>query len=315
MAPTPPRDPAAVPPPPRPSRSGSWRPSLRRPSPRRRPAADALPAARIAGGAPGWRSPGGRWRAWLRVLPWLLVVCVACLATVLVLLPAAWIVPRFAAATGGRVSLVDPQGSLWHGSARLMLSAGSDAEGATVMPNRIAWTTRAWPLLSGHLRMVMREEQPQALPVLLDARWDGTTLSAGGLAVPAGLLTGLGAPFNTLDFQGDMRLDWTEWRLIGDRAYGGLVVSLRDLSSRVSLVRPLGTYRATVTAAGQEGTLVVETLSGPLTVSGDGQFRDGRMNFAGRVSSSDEARPNLAGLLNLMGRPLGDGAHALSFVR
>ncbi|MGI4861154.1 MAG: type II secretion system protein N [Janthinobacterium lividum] len=239
----------------------------------------------------------------------------ACLATVLLLLPAAWIVPRFAAATGGRVSLVDPQGSLWRGSARLMLSAGSDAEGATVMPNRIDWTTRFWPLLSGHVQMVMREAQPHALPILLDARRDGATLSAGSLAVPAGLLAGLGAPFNTLNFQGDIRLDWTEWRVIGERAYGGLVMSLRDLSSSVSLLRPLGTYRATFTAAGQDGTLVVETLSGPLMVDGTGQFRDGQMNFSGKVHSSAEAQPNLAGLLNLMGRPLGDGAYALNFVR
>lgn len=316
MAPKPPRHPSAVPPSP-PPRRGPWRPSLRRPSLRR-----ARPAVGAGGIAPKrskrQKSPAesrltGPWRAWRRVLPWLLVACVACLVTVLVVLPAAWITPRFAAATGGRVSLVDPQGSLWRGSARLMLSAGSGAEGATVMPYRIDWTTRVWPLLSGHVQMVMREAQPQALPIVLDARRHLTTLSSGTLAVPAGLLTGLGAPFNTLDFQGDLRLDWTEWRLIEDRAYGGLVVSLRDLSSRVSLLRPLGTYRATFTAAGQDGTLELTTLSGPLMVNGTGQFRDGQMNFSGKVSSGAETQASLAGLLNLMGRPLGDGSYALSF--
>lgn len=297
MAPMPPRGAA---PPPRPARR-----------PRR---SRAVPSTSVPG-APRGDRPAGRWRAALRALPWALVAVAACLATVLVLFPAAWIAPRFAAATGGRVSLIDPQGSLWRGSARLMLSAGSDAEGATVMPHRLEWTTRAWPLLSGHLRMVMREARPDALPILLDARRDGTTLSPGGLAMPAGVLTGLGAPFNTLDFQGDMRLDWTEWRLIGDRAYGGLILGLRDLSSRVSLLRPLGTYRATFTAAGRDGTLVVETVSGPLIVNGTGQFRDGRMTFSGTVGSTEAARPNLAGLLNIMGRPLGDGTYALGFAR
>lgn len=311
MTPTPPRDPSTAPSPGA-SRRGPWRPSLRRARPSAGGAGIASKPAKqrkrqVESGLPG------PWRAWRRVLPWLLMACAACLVTVLAVFPAAWVTPRFAAATGGRVSLVDPQGSLWRGSARLMLSAGSGAEGATVMPYRIDWTTRFWPLLSGHVRMVMREAQPRALPILLDAGLHLTTLSAGTLAVPAGLLTGLGAPFNTLDFQGDLRLDWTEWRLIEDRAYGGLAIGLRDLSSRVSLLRPLGTYRATFTAAGQDGTLEVTTLSGPLVVNGTGQFHDGQMNFSGKVSSRAEAQASLAGLLNLMGRPLGDGTYALSF--
>ena len=53
-------------------------------------------------------------------LPWVLAGAVATSVTAVALAPAAWIAPQFARATGGHVNLVDPDGSLWHGSGTLM---------------------------------------------------------------------------------------------------------------------------------------------------------------------------------------------------
>ena len=66
---------------------------------------------------------------WMRrlraALPWLVVAVFSSAAVMLAMLPAAWITPQFARQSGGHVNLVDPAGSLWHGSATLMLAAGS----------------------------------------------------------------------------------------------------------------------------------------------------------------------------------------------
>lgn len=252
---------------------------------------------------------------WLRVVACLVVAVLASGVTALIMLPAAWITPVFAQATGQRILLADPQGSLWHGSAQLMLSAGADANGATLMPYRFEWHTAPWPLLTGRLRMTMRESRPLSEPIVIDAQLSGATLSAGGMAVPASVLSGLGMPFNTLALEGDVRLEWTDWRLIGDKAYGQLVVVVRDVGSSVSRLKPLGSYRATVVATGQGANVTLATLAGPLSLTGSGQVQGGRVHFVGLAKSTPEARPNLAGLLNLLGRRIDENTNSLDFDR
>ena len=66
----------------------------------------------------------GMWRRLLVAMPWLVVAIVSCGVTSIAMMPAAWITPQFAKATQGHVNLVDPSGSLWHGSATLVLAAG-----------------------------------------------------------------------------------------------------------------------------------------------------------------------------------------------
>src|ERR1700687_1418115 len=83
-------------------------------------------------------------RRFLAAWPWFAVAVVSVVVTLAVMLPAAWIVPQFAKATAGHVNLVDPAGSLWKGSATLMLATGSGAggsDGATLLPGRIEWRT------------------------------------------------------------------------------------------------------------------------------------------------------------------------------
>jgi general secretion pathway protein N len=255
------------------------------------------------------------WR--LRALvPWVAIALVSCAITLVVLLPAAWITPRFAAATQGHVSLIEPAGSLWHGSAALMLAAGTDASTATLLPGRIEWRTAFWPLLTGRLRMRMQHAEAMPDPVTLDASASEATLSAGSIAVPAQLLSGLGAPFNTLDLQGDVSVAWSDWRLLARKPFGRLTVTLTDVASRVSRVKPLGSYRVVLQAEGATSTLELSTLKGPLQLQGHGTTNaSGALSFQGEASAAAEQRDNLAGLLNLLGRPTGKGTVALAYFR
>jgi general secretion pathway protein N len=256
---------------------------------------------------------------WMRrvraALPWLLVGALSSSAVVLAMAPAAWITPQFARQTGGHVNLVDPAGSVWHGSATLMLAAGSDLSAATLLPGRIEWHTGFWPLFTGRLRMVMRHSEAMPDPITVDATPRSATVTPGTLAVPASLLSGLGAPFNTLDLQGDVQLSWSEWRSFNRQAFGQLTVTLNDVSSRISLVKPLGSYRVTLQAQGASSTLDLTTLKGPLMLNGSGTVSGASTSFHGAASAAPEARDNLAGLLNLLGRPSGPGTVALNFMR
>ncbi|MCI0147586.1 type II secretion system protein N [Paraburkholderia sediminicola] len=254
------------------------------------------------------------WMRRLRVaLPWLVVAVLASAAVMLALLPAAWITPQFAKQTRGHVNLVDPAGSLWHGSATLMLAAGSDMSAATLLPGRIEWHTAFWPLFTGRVRMIMRHSEAMPDPITVDATLRSATVTPGAMAVPASLLSGLGAPFNTLDLQGDVRLAWSDWRSFNQEAFGQLTVTLNDVCSRVSLVKPLGSYRLLFQAQGASSTLDLTTLKGPLMLTGNGSVSSASTSFHGTASSAPEARDNLAGLLNLLGRPSGPDTVALTF--
>src|SRR5260370_32500321 len=98
--------------------------------------------------------------AWMRrlraALPWAAIAVLSSGIVLLALLPAAWITPRFAKATQGHVNLVDPAGSLWHGSATLMLAAGSDASAATLPPGRLERRPGLWARVPGPLPVAMR---------------------------------------------------------------------------------------------------------------------------------------------------------------
>jgi general secretion pathway protein N len=254
-------------------------------------------------------------RRLLAAWPWFAVAGVTVIVTLFVMLPAAWIVPQFGKSTGGHVNLVDPAGSLWKGSATLMLATGSGGEGATLLPGRIEWHTAFWPLLTGRVRMEMRQTDAMPDSVFVDAGLSGSTLSPGGIGVPASLLAGLGAPFNTLDMEGNVRLTWTEWRVLRGNTYGQVIVTLDDMSSRVSRVKPLGSYRVVFQAVGQAGTIDLTTSKGPLMLSGQGTVSQTSSAFNGVAMSEPEARENLAGLLNLLGRHTGPDTVELTFIR
>ncbi len=253
------------------------------------------------------------WKRIRAVLPWCLTGALAILVVVAVLLPAAWITPLFSKATDGHVNLVDPDGSLWHGSATLLLAPGSDRSASTLLPGRVEWRTAFWPLFTGRVQMSMRQSTAMPDAITVNATLNGALVSAGSMAVPASLLTGLGTPFNTLDLQGDVRLDWSDWRLLGKNVYGRLTVTMQDVSSRISIVKPLGSYTAVWQAQGAGATLDLGTLKGPLTLQGHGSFAGGSSSFTGTAQADEAHRENLAGLLNLLGRPIGPDTVTLNF--
>jgi general secretion pathway protein N len=250
-----------------------------------------------------------------RALPWAIIAILAAGGTWLAMLPAAWVAPRFAEATGQRVLLAGPEGSLWHGFATLSLAAGPDAGAPVAIPGRVEWHTAFWPLFTGRLRMSMHDAAAMPEPVTVDATLRGATVSSGALGVPASILTGLGAPFNTLDFQGDVRLSWDTWRLMEQRAYGRLRISLDNMASRISMVKPLGSYLVVLDANGGDGTIVLSTQRGPLMLSGNGGLGAGGFSFAGRAAAAPGSEEHLAALLSLLGRPQHDGSISLTFQR
>ena len=189
-----------------------------------------------------------------------------------------------------------------------MRSASQDS---AALPSRLDWRIRpGWGGL--HAQLNASCCTPTPLRLQASAGWSGTRLTIidGESLWPASVLTGLGTPWNTLQLQGHLRLDspglkarWVQGRLQLD---GRLQVDALDLSSRLSTLAPLGSYRLTLTApAGQDPQLDLATLTGALHLSGTGQWVGGRLRFNGEAQASEAHEAALSNLLNIVGRRSG----------
>lgn len=252
--------------------------------------------------------------------PWGWAMTGALLGLALVLLlaaPARWLAAAVAQASNGRVLLVEPSGRIWNGSAQLVLTGGAGSQDRARLPGRIQW--RLAPATDGLRARLSADCCTPAAPILLHVapRWGGAQLrvSDGLSHWPAAVLAGLGAPFNTIAPQGQLDLAtqglsarWQGGRLQLD---GTGTLTARELSSRLTTLRPMGSYQATV-QGGADIRLSLATLEGNLRLTGAGQWLGTHLRFRGEASATPDLQDQLANLLNVLGRREGDRA-ILSF--
>lgn len=240
-----------------------------------------------------------------RVLAWGALVALAVLVTILVFLPAAWLGPMVEKQTGGRLTLGDAQGTLWRGSAFVGGAPGEGGAVTPLLPGRFAWRLSPLVLLG---QVSMELENPLALPrpVRIEGSWSQWQVSPGELLLPAEGLAGLGAPLNTLALSGAIKLSWNNLDLLRQEqsvaVLGRTVLSLNDMGSRMSPVRPLGSYEMVMDWRGSQADLVLRTVRGALLLSGSGVLQNGRLRFSGQAMAADGYEETLGNLLNLLGQ-------------
>jgi general secretion pathway protein N len=212
--------------------------------------------------------------------------------------------------TGGRLTLGDPQGTLWHGSAFIGGAPGGNDPVTPLLPGRFAWRLSPAALV-GVVDIDL--ENPSALeqPVKIAGNWSQWQVSASSVLLPAERLSALGAPLNTVQLSGQMRLSWTPLQVVrqGGRidVTGTLDLRMDDIASRLSPVKPLGAYDMKMDWHGQQASLQLKTLKGPMLLSGSGQLNEGRLQFSGRAEAEEGQEERLAVLLNLLGQRRREG--------
>lgn len=230
----------------------------------------------------------------------------------LVFAPAAWLADALAAASRTQVRLEDPRGTVWHGSARLVLSGGEGSQDALALPGRVEWELG---LGLRDVRLQLSATCCTSVPLKLSLvpAWGGVVLSVadGGSEWPAGMLAGLGAPWNTVQPQGLLQLkterlsvEWVEGRV---HMSGTARLEALGMSSRLSTLKPVGSYRLSLQGAANQGppTLQLQTLEGSLSLSGNGQWTGSHWSFRGEASATPDLESALGNLLNMVGRRQG----------
>ncbi|MBE0473824.1 type II secretion system protein N [Rhodoferax sp.] len=223
--------------------------------------------------------------------------------------PARWLATLVQRASAGQVLLQQPRGTVWTGSARVMLTGGAGSQDAATLPGRVDWQLA--PGLTGvGLKLNADCCLQQAWAMHLQPRWNGLRLTIADARSqwPANLLAGLGTPWNTVQPQGELNLStqgltlaWAAGRL---QMGGAAQVDVMNLASHLSTLRPMGNYRFSLTG-GTPVTLALTTLQGSLQVSGSGQWVGGQLRFNGEASAVPEHQAALSNLLNIIGRRQG----------
>lgn len=253
---------------------------------------------------------GRRWGWWGGAL--------GAIAGVVLFAPASWLAQAVDRASGGRMLLAEAEGTVWTGSAVAVLTGGPGSRDARALPGRLGWQLRTQGL---GLRLTFTQDCCLPAPMTLDLKpgWKRVGIQLGSAAPrgapvgqwPAAWLSGLGAPWNTLQLNGQLqlhaqglRMEWVQGRLLVD---GAAQIVLRDVASRVTTLDHLGTYRLSLLGQAQSQVAVdLRTEEGALQLQGAGQLGPTGLRFRGEATASDADRGALNNLLNIIGRRVGD---------
>ena len=237
--------------------------------------------------------------------------------------PAAWLAKAVASATNQRLVLADARGTIWSGSAVPILTGGADSRDASYLPGRLEWTlmprfygvelaARQDCCINGTLRLQIRPGLGRIKATYAPPPGAGGTLGQW----PSAWLGGLGTPWNTLQLGGTARMaspgfsiEQVEgrWRLDGK-----LDLQLEAVSSRLTTLETLGSYRVTLTGGSSDNSatmLSLTTTDGPLQLIGNGTWGPAGVKFRGEARSAAVDEAALSNLLNIIGRR--DGARSI----
>jgi general secretion pathway protein N len=246
---------------------------------------------------------------------WVLTGALGLLIGVAVHAPARWLTQTLESVTQQHLRFPNVSGTVWQGSADLVLTGGLGSASAATLPSGIAWNIKPRWANGPALTLAVSASCCMSQALTGKIHW-----SQGALQVqvaphtsewPLGLLAGLGTPWNTVQLQGQLQtqLPTLIWRgaTQGAAFSGEVVLQAREVSSNLSTLKPLGNYRMVFTgadaAAPPTGTrFSLETLRGDLQLSGQGEWDQGRFRFRGWAEAHPDRVGALSNLLNILGR-------------
>ena len=235
------------------------------------------------------------------------------LLTLLLNAPAHWLTGLVEQLSQQRLVFGQVRGTVWQGSGQVTLTGGVGSQDAATLPGRVSWQLRPG------LNVLNAELQadcclPQPWQWRLQPNWGGAQLTVADSQSqwPAQWLAGLGTPWNTAQPEGrlslrtqDLTLAWASGR---QTLQGQAQLDALDMSSRLSTLKPMGSYRVRLQGGTAPG-FTLETLEGSLQLSGSGQWVGGRLRFEGVATAAPDRQEALSNLLNILGRR--DGARSL----
>jgi len=236
----------------------------------------------------------------------LLGVLAGAVLAVVLFAPARWLSAALSGWTQGRLVLANARGTVWNGTASVVFASGAGGTQAVSLPGVLHWRMRpGWGNVFASLDLPCCAAQP--LELTASPRSGGLLLTwqDSRSRWPATMLTGLGAPWNTLKLDGALDLSTKAFAMQWDgpalRIAGQATLDATDVSSSLSTLRPMGSYRLTL-EGGSRPTLLLSTREGSLELNGSGSWSGTSFRFNGEASAAPGREDALSNLLNIIGR-------------
>lgn len=223
--------------------------------------------------------------------------------------PARWLAAALPASSP--LQLTHARGSIWQGSAQLWLTGGVGSTERTALPQRLRWQTAlTWKGPELLLQADCCAPQGIRLGLRMNNAMPLIEVTDGLSSWPAGLLSGLGTPWNTLQLSGQLtlRTESLGFRLTrqGPEMAGQISLDLADMGSALSTLQPIGSYRLTLQ---HDHSVQLQTLRGDLLLSGRGQWTATGLRFQGEARAAPGREDALGNILNIIGKR--DGTRTL----
>ncbi|MFZ6772199.1 type II secretion system protein N [Undibacterium sp. SXout7W] len=238
-------------------------------------------------------------------LSWGILALASVMLTILVFLPASWLAFALEKQSRGRLSLGDVQGSFWNGSAFVGVAADMNGPLTPLFAGRFSWKISPL-LLLGQLDVKLDNPASLTPAVNITGNLSQWNVSPARLSLPPERLEGLGAPLNTIGPTGECRLSWNNLQMTREQSkvnvQGQVFFDLTEMASRLSPIKPLGSYQMIFHLHGSDADMQLNTLQGPMMLGGTGQIHQGRFQFSGTARAQQGQEDKLANLLNLLGQ-------------
>lgn len=230
-----------------------------------------------------------------------LPITIALVAGIIYQLPATLIDYSLQKKSSGILRLTDTSGTLWRGQGTLEAKRGSITVGHIA---NIRWDWRPTEILEGKLSYVLWLDS-EDLPSKLELNFQGFRLLNLSAQLPIQLVEIFYPQATALKLGGYLKLQIPELAV----GVNGLTVlgqiEWMDASSSLTKVAPLGNYKALIKSDRDLTTFDIQTLSGPLTLSGGGAINltsNSELTIKARVR--DEFSFQLSPVLRLIAKEL-----------
>lgn len=241
----------------------------------------------------------------VRFIIWLLAGSMSVALTTLMFFPATWLGTIVETQSAGRLTLGDAQGTLWRGSAFIAGAANGNEPVTALLPGRFSWRLSPM-LLLGQVDADLANPSALSQAIHVTGSWSQLHISPAEISMGAERLSSLGAPLNTIQPSGQMHLSWQPLQLASQNGIiemnGNINLEMNDIASRLSPVKPLGSYNLTMDWNGQQAQLLLKTIKGAMLLNGSGVLNHGHFQFSGTAQAAVGQEERLANFLNLLGQ-------------
>jgi hypothetical protein len=252
----------------------------------------------------------GTWR----LARWLGVGVLALLVFAVFLIvsaPASMLARAVAHFSGNRVTLHQPTGSMWDGSAQLTAPILGPTPAGT-----LRWTIDRLPLLVGTLSVQLQltgsEYEARGH---VNAGLRRYTVRDLTLVAPARIMAQAYVPARLLAPTGRLRLTTPALDIGADGVHGTATLAWDEAGTGLPNLSQLGDYQVQANAQGERAELRVSTSKGMILANGEGDWRllgDGLLRVQGTLRLSAPL-PQVEAMLQALYPKQPDGSHAFNF--